>query len=105
MDNYDTEMLAGDNALSLHEWNEAYHHFQLAHDMVPVRFMPLFGTMQTHLMKGDTLQAINIAKRLIRKPAKVENGDLQFIRNEAKIIINSNRNKQQKKINDIQSRK
>ncbi len=97
MNNYDTEMLAGDNALSLHEWNEAYHHFQLAHDMVPVRFMPLFGTMQTHLMKGDTLQAINIAKRLIRKPAKVENGDLQFIRNEAKIIINSNRNKQQKK--------
>lgn len=87
LQNYDTELLAGDNALTLHQYVKAVQHFNLAHSMVPVRFMPLYGLMQTHLQQGDTLKACMVAHDIVNKRIKVKSADVADIKTEAQILL------------------
>lgn len=83
LQNYDTEILTADNALTLHNYSSALKHFNIAHNMVPTRFMPLYGLMLTHLQQGDTLAARNIATIILKKKVKVNSNDVLYIQNEA----------------------
>lgn len=87
LQNYDTELLAGDNALSLHQWSAAEHHFLLAHHMVPVRFMPLFGLMQAYLLQGDLIKARNVALKITRKKVKIDSEDIHDIKAKARKVL------------------
>lgn len=55
--------------------------------MVPNRFMPLYGLMQTYMQKGDTIQARNIAKQIVVKKIKVESNEVEMIKNEAQKLL------------------
>lgn len=90
LQSYDTEILAGDNTLSMHQWNAANQHFQLAHEMVPVRFMPLFGQMQVCLSRGDSIGAHQIAKAILLKKVKIDSEDIHFIKSEARKALGTN---------------
>ncbi len=81
--NYDTELLEGDNALSLKDFVEARKHFTIAHNMVPVRFMPLYGLLQTALQQGDAQSAKNYARTICRKPIKVLSPEIHDIKLDA----------------------
>lgn len=87
LQNYDTELIAGDNALSLQQWHDAEKHFQLAHAMIPVRFMPLFGQMQVYSLSGDSVKARNVALKIIRKKVKVDSEDIHDIKAKALKIL------------------
>lgn len=81
--NYDTELLAGDDELTLGHWASAQKHFETAHHMVPIRFMPLYGLMQVHQGQGNTSQAMSVARHILRKPVKVPSEDVRFVKEEA----------------------
>ncbi len=84
---YDTQLLHADNALTLHHYASAEDAFTKAHFMVPNRFMPLYGLMQTYMQKGDTIQALNIAKQIVVKKIKVESNEVEMIKNEAQKLL------------------
>lgn len=84
---YDTQLLHADNALTLHHYASAEDAFTEAHLMVPNRFMPLYGLMQTYMLKGDTIQARNIAKQIIVKDIKINSSEVDMIKHEAKKFI------------------
>lgn len=83
LQNYDTELLAGDDELSLGHWASAQKHFETAHHMVPIRFMPLYGLMQMHLGEGNVSQALSVARHILCKPVKVPSEDVRFVKEEA----------------------
>ena len=87
LQNYDTELLSGDDALSLGKPQVAKAHFSLAHDMVPVRFMPLYGLMKAYIQMKDIANAVSIAEEICGKRVKVPSEDVRFVKNEAKKII------------------
>lgn len=83
LQNYDTELLAGDDELTLGHWASAQKHFETAHHMVPIRFMPLYGLMQMHLGEGNVSQALSVARHILCKPVKVPSEDVRFVKEEA----------------------
>lgn len=87
LQNYDTELLAGDNALSLHQWDAAEGYFLLAHHMVPARFMPLYGQMQVYLENGNLIKARNIALKITHKKVKIDSEDIHNIKAKARKVL------------------
>lgn len=87
LNNYDTELLAADNALSLNRFADARKHFIYAHNMLPVRFMPLYGLMQCALQQGDTLSAEHMARAICGKAVKVSSSEVTAIQQEAKCLL------------------
>lgn len=87
LQNYDTELLTADNALTLHHYSSAIKHFNIAQNMVPTRFMPLYGLMLTHLQQGDSLAARDIATIILKKKVKVNSNDVLYIQHEANKLI------------------
>lgn len=85
---YDTELLQGDNALSLHQEEEALIHFRKAHSMVPVRFMPLYGMMRTYQTMDDDANALKVARYIGTKDIKVPSKDVYDIKCEAQKLLN-----------------
>lgn len=89
LNNYDTELLNGDNALHLQQFQQAKKHFYIASHMIPSRFMPLYGMMQANEMLEDTIALQQIAIEIIQKPIKVPSEDVSIIVNNAKAYLNS----------------
>lgn len=87
LNNYDTEMLAGDNALSLGLYRQAIAHFQKAHAMAPVRFMPLYGFMQVYMAEGCVPYARRVARDILTKAVKVPSDDVEHIKREAENLM------------------
>lgn len=87
INNYDTQLLHADNALTLHHYAFATDAFTKAHLMVPNRFMPLYGLMQTYIQQGDTIQAQNIARQIVVKNIKIKSSEVDMIKYEAKKIL------------------
>lgn len=92
--NYDTELLAADNALSLQQWDIAIEKFNNAHRMVPIRFMPLYGLMQTYLLRGDRTMAYHLAIQILEKKIKVNSEDVRFVKKEARNLLKQKSHKQ-----------
>lgn len=84
---YDTQLLHADNALTLGHYVSAEEAFTKAHLMVPIRFMPLYGLMQTYMQKGDTVRAQSIAKQIVVKKIKVNSTEIEMIKCEAKKVL------------------
>lgn len=87
LQNYDTELLAGDDELTLGHWTSAQKHFDTAHHMVPIRFMPLYGLMQVYLGQGDISKAKSMARIILHKPVKVPSDDVRFVKSEANKLL------------------
>lgn len=87
LQNYDTELLAGDDELTLGHWASAQKHFETAHHMVPIRFMPLYGLMQAYQGQGNISQAKYVARIILSKPVKVPSEDVRFVKEEARKLL------------------
>ncbi len=83
LNNYDTELLAADNAISLRQDSVALQHLKCAHFMVPARFYPLSGMLTVYMNKGDTLHADSVAEIILRKEVKIPSADINFIKKRA----------------------
>ena len=91
LNDYDTELLAADNALCTGQNDRARLHLQLAHEMIPVRFMPLYGMLLSYNHEDDSLNARRIAIRILEQPVKIPSLTIQEIKQEAQTLITENR--------------
>ena len=71
LNDYDVQMLAGDNYCQLNMYEQAEKHFRTASNMCPNRFMPLFRLAQLYEEIGDCVQLEKQAHIIIEKEVKV----------------------------------
>lgn len=84
---YDTEFLAAANALALSRPAAAERHLLTASAMVPVRFAPLYVLLtEVYLPRADTVRALDLARRLAKKPVKIPSPDVRVMRVRAAAI-------------------
>lgn len=79
----DMQLLAADNMMALHHWHEALPYLHWAHEMVPSRFMPLYGLMVSYTELGEKEKALLIAQEIIRMPIKVPSAEVNEIKEAA----------------------
>lgn len=87
LNDYDTELLAADNALCTGRNSRARLHLQRAHEMIPARFMPLYGMLLSYIHEKDSLNAHKTAVRILRQPVKIPSQTIREIKREAQIQI------------------
>ena len=81
---YDLELLQGELLNELNRYDEAEHHFQLAANMCPVRFVPLNSLLKLYQQMGNTVQADSMAQKIIDKPVKIPSSNINIMKAEAK---------------------
>ncbi|MBR3895568.1 MAG: O-antigen ligase family protein [Bacteroidaceae bacterium] len=81
---YDLELLQGELLNELERYKEAEHHFQLAANMCPVRFVPLNSLLKLYKQTGDTMKADSMAQIIIDKPIKIPSSNINIMKAEAK---------------------
>lgn len=86
LNNYDTELLAADNALQQKKYDTALKHLELASNMVPCRFYPLYGKMLAYQQRAPT-KADSVARVILQKQVKIPSSDIEFIKQEAKLQL------------------
>lgn len=84
---YDVQMLLADNLENTGQIDQAINAYQHALDMIPCRFEPLESMMTVYLENGDTLKAIMMAEKIIKKPVKVQSFRVEQIRSAAKLLL------------------
>jgi O-antigen ligase len=88
---YDVQMLLADNLENTGKIDLAIDAYQHALDMIPCRFEPLESMMTVYLENGDTLKAIMMAEKIIKKPVKVQSFRVEQIRSAAtQVLVNNN---------------
>lgn len=88
---YDVQMLLADNLENTGQIDQAIGAYQHALDMIPCRFEPLESMMTVYLENGDTLKAIMMAEKIIKKPVKVQSFRVEQIRSAAtQLLMNNN---------------
>lgn len=88
--NYDTELLAADNALQQEKYKQAIPHLVMAHNMIPNRFYPLYGLMLCYEEVFPS-KAYCVAQEIRQKEIKVPSPDVDMIRAEAASYIKENK--------------
>lgn len=84
LNNYDTELVAADNALATGALAEAERHLLQAAVMIPARFMPHYGLLQVYGERGDTAALCTTALHILAMPVKVPSADVDAIREAAR---------------------
>ncbi len=88
---YDVQMLLADNLENTGQIDQAINAYQHALDMIPCRFEPLESLMTVYLENGDTLKAMEMAEKIIKKPVKVQSFRVEQIRSAAtQVLVNNN---------------
>lgn len=84
---YDVQILFATNYSSLHDKEKAIQSFDVAYNMIPCRFEPLYGKMLVYKDFCDTLNVIRMANEIIEKPVKIQSDRVAIITNRAQQIL------------------
>lgn len=88
LNDYDVQMLIGDDYQNIGDTLSAISRYEYANLMVPSRLLPQYYQMRLYLEKGDTVASIDIAKNIVRKEPKIKQSRAaRKIINEANEII------------------
>lgn len=87
---YDIQMLLGDNFKALHRWTDAERHFKLASKMVPNRFLPLYNLHEVYVNSNRKDEAKQIANEILSKQVKIPSATVYSIQAEMKKYIKEN---------------
>ena len=103
LNDYDVQIIMGNNNFHLNQWDTAEYHYLIAHNMIPNRFLPLSYLMDLYIKKGDYNKARDIAKEIIIKDIKIPSTIIYNIINKAKQILSENNKAQypKKSINQL----
>ena len=77
---YDTELLRGDIYTQKKDYKNALQHYQLAADMCPNRFIPLYAMFNIYEAQSDKQNRKIIANNILRKTIKVHSYEIEEIR-------------------------
>lgn len=90
---YNVQMLLGDNFRQQGMAEDAVNKFSLAGRMIPCRFLPLYYEMETYMENGELDKAYRIANAILQKHVKVKNTPaVDKIRSQARLVIEKNKN-------------
>lgn len=87
LNDYDVQMIMGDNSFRMGKWGDAERHYLLASNMIPNRFMPLNCLMELYQITGNHHQVLEIAENIIVKEIKVPSGTVYNIIKKAERVI------------------
>lgn len=86
---YNVQMIMADNYRHTDMIQNAVECYDLASNMTPCRFLPLYDQMKMLLETGDTICAIELANKIVNKKVKVKSGYLDRIIAEANALLNN----------------
>lgn len=78
---YDLELLLGELYEKLYQYEKALEHFEIAHNMCPNRFVPLYKLFKIYKALGDTARVISIGNEILTKRVKVPSRKIDIILN------------------------
>jgi len=81
---YDVQILLGDNLEHIGQIKQAITVYRHASDMIPNRFIPLESMLNLYQKIGDTINARLIAKEILEKPVKVPSPQVEEIKRKAR---------------------
>ena len=84
---YDVQILFADNLENTGQIDRAIEAYLHASNMIPCRFEPLESLMNLYIETGDTLNAVNTARKILSKPIKVPSARVAAITDNAKVLI------------------
>lgn len=85
---YNVQMIMADNYRHTNMTKKAVECYDLASNMAPCRYLPLYDQMKMLLETRDTMSAIELAKKIMNKKVKVESDYLDKIIAETDVLIN-----------------
>ncbi len=83
----DTELMAGDNEIKLGNYALAEKHLKRSAEMIPSRFMPLYGLLLLYEETGREQEAIEMARRILRMDVKIPSVEVAEIKAEARNVL------------------
>lgn len=86
---YYVELLRGEAALNLAQYDEAEQAFDQAAAMCPNRFMPLYKLAMLYTATGREAKARNLAERILAKEIKIPSATVTAIRYEMRRLIDT----------------
>lgn len=84
---YEIQMLFADNYIKV-DSKMALYHLDIASNMCPNRFLPLFKMLNVYIDIGDVLNANLVAKKIVDKRIKVESPIVDYIKRKAFDYLN-----------------
>lgn len=88
-DDYDIEILLGNNFFNLGKWEISEKHFQIASNMCPNRFVPLYMLHEISLKETNKKKALHFARKIVKKKIKINSSIVYYIRNQMKKYTDS----------------
>lgn len=87
LNDYDVQMVLGDNNSQLGQWAAAERSYLLAHDMIPNRFIPLSHLLELYQIIGNRQRALDVARQIVSKEIKVPSSTVYNIIRKAEEVI------------------
>lgn len=84
---YNVQIMFSDNYAKMGNMDSALIACNLAYDMIPCRFEPLYRKMLIYGLSGDTVNAVRMAYEIIEKPVKVHSDQLKQMLSVAERVI------------------
>lgn len=84
---YDIQLLMGDNYTVLKELDNAIGAYVRASQMCPNRFTPLYNIFRIYVSQRDYENANKVATELVNKPVKVDSYDVIKIKAEVRRFL------------------
>lgn len=91
LNDYDVQMIIGDNYMETDRWDDAESHYILASNMIPCRFSSLERLMKLYKKRGGQQKALKVAEVISAKEIKVHSPVVvNIIRNANALISETN---------------
>lgn len=87
LNDYDVQMIIGDNYMKTERWDDAESHYILASNMIPCRFRPLDRLMELYKKTGIRQKALEVAEVISAKDIKVHSPAITNIIRKANALI------------------
>ncbi|HMR18163.1 MAG TPA: O-antigen ligase family protein [Sphingobacterium sp.] len=90
---YDVQMILADNNLNLGKFNVATKYYELASNMCPNRYEPLYQLHQIYVKIGDKTRAVYIARQIVDMEVKVPSLRVNLIKKEMERYLDDNKSR------------
>ena len=89
LNDYNLQMILADDYMHIGAPDSAILHYQIASNMIPARFLPLYQMMCIYSERQQDDKAKYIAQQIINKPVKVNSRSTELMIDKAIVILNS----------------
>ena len=87
MNDYDVQMLVGNNFEQIGDYRLAEQSYLLTHHMIPNRFIPLYRLAKLYENNNDYVYAHDVAEIIMYKKIKIPSMKIRIIKNEMEELI------------------